>query len=192
MVHVSDYGFYIDKYEVTNRQYAEFVKATGHRVPEVDSPVDKDTWNTWVGTAAPSGYEHHPVINVSWDDAKAYCEWVGKRLPTDIEWQQACQGTGGLEYPWGSSFVEGNTNSEGSGDGFEKTSPVGSFPGRDSPYGAMDMSGNVWEWTSTKEVGLGAIFGGSWSSRAKNARCGISYGYNPANRSSSVGFRCAK
>ena len=89
-----------------------------------------------------SGYGDHPGVRVSWYGSRAYCEWAGKRLPTEQEWQQACQGKDGREYPWGNSFGSGNANLEGSGDGYDQTSPVGKFPGGSSPYGAMDMSGN--------------------------------------------------
>ncbi|OGG48432.1 MAG: hypothetical protein A3F84_14700 [Candidatus Handelsmanbacteria bacterium RIFCSPLOWO2_12_FULL_64_10] len=91
----------------------------------------------------------HPVVGVSWEDAKAYCEWAGKRLPTEEEWQQACQGRDGREYPWGNGFGSGRANIEGFREGFLQTAPVGSYPNGASPYGAMDMAGNVWEWTSS-------------------------------------------
>ena len=150
LVSQSDYPFYFDKYEVTNAQYAEFVRVTGHRQPECEQYPYKSPWNTWSAGRPPSGYENHPVVGVSLDDAKAYCEWAEKRLPTEGEWQEACQGKlgflgfGGRVYPWGDGFDTGNVNISGSVDGYGNTAPVGSFPGGASPDGAMDMAGNVW------------------------------------------------
>jgi len=194
MVYVSDFRFYIDRYEVTNGHYAEFVSASGHRAPD-SADYGKDSWNTWSGSRPPSGNEDHPVVGVSWDDAKRYCEWAGKRLPTEEEWQQACQGKDGRTYPWGSSFGSGNANIEGSGDGYAKTAPVGSFSGGASPYGAMDMSGNVWEWTSSlyqNGKDYRVLRGGSWYYVAEDARCeGRSYNV-PVVRNHLYGFRCAR
>ena len=197
MVYVSDYGFHIDKYEVTNAQYAEFVRATGHRAPDC-ADYGRDDWNTWLGNRPPSGQENHPVVGVSWDDAKAYCGWAGKRLPTEQEWQQACQGKDGRRYPWGSSFVSGNANISGSEDGYAQTAPVGTYPGGASPYGAMDMSGNVWEWTSSLYKGVGSrrvLHGGSWHKAPGLSflvRCSNRYNAHPEFRSSGNGFRCAR
>ena len=142
-----------------------------------------------------SGYGDHPVIEVSWYGAKSYCEWAGKRLPTEEEWQQACQGRDGRKYPWGNSFGSGNANIGGNGDGYKRTSPVGSFPGGASPYGAMDMSGNVWEWTSSLYKSGGStrvLRGGSWDGDAGGARCESRNSYNPDYRYSLNGFRCAR
>jgi len=134
------------------------------------------------------------VVVVSWDDAKAYCEWAGKRLPTEEEWQQACQGTDGREYPWGSSFGSGNANIRGSGDGYDKTAPVGSFSGGASPYGAMDMSGNVWEWTtSLMQSGSDwrVLRGNGWLGRGDGA-CGSRTDDTPGRQQGYYGFRCAR
>ena len=194
MVFISDVGFWIDKYEVTNAQYAEFVGATGHRVPEC-ADYGKADWNTWSGNRPPSGYENHPVVGVSWEDAKAYCEWAEKRLPTEDEWQQACRGSGGRKYPWGNGFGSGHANIYGSQDGHAKTAPVGSFSSGASPYGVMDLSGNVWEWTSSLyESGESkrVFLGGSWSNTSGIVRCTYRGWVTPVDRSINVGFRCAR
>ena len=200
MVHVSDYGFYIDKYEVTNEQYAAFLNEKGNRSEDGASWLEDDSKHVLIekqgGQFTPkSGYGDHPVIEVSWYGAKSYCEWAGKRLPTEEEWQQACQGMDGRTYPWGNSFGSGIANISGSDDSYDKTSPVGTFPGGASPYGAMDMSGNVWEWTSSlyeSSKNWRVLRGGSWGSGAIIARCEDRYGDIPVLRLRSGGFRCAR
>ena len=156
MVHVSDYGFYIDKYEVTNAEYAAFFNEKGNQSEGGVTWLEDDSMIKKRGSqfTPKSGYGDHPMIEVSWYGAKAYCKDAGKRLPTEEEWQQACQGRDGRTYPWGSNFGSGNANIYGSDDGYDKTSPVGTFPGGASPYGAMDKVGNVWEWTSSLEEGI--------------------------------------
>jgi iron(II)-dependent oxidoreductase len=128
-------GFWIYRYEVTNEQYAKFVSATGRSAP-----------SHWSGGRIPSGLEKHPMWNVSWEDAKAYCEWAGVRLPTEAEWEKAARGTDGRVWPWGNEWDPKKCNAYGRADGFYYTAPVGSFPQGVSPYGVMDMAGNVWEW----------------------------------------------
>jgi len=134
-------SYYIDKYEVTQSEYDRCVKA------EKCKPHEKIDGN--IGP-------HQPVIGVNWYDAKAYCGYAGKRLPTEAEWEKAARGTDCRLFPWGNEFEEGRSNfhdkkhkftdSQSSFDGF--TAPVGSYPYGASPYGAMDMAGNVVEWTS--------------------------------------------
>jgi len=126
-------AFYIDKYEVTNAQYKQFMDATGHRTPSY--------WND-----GKYNQPNQPVVGVSWEDAKGYAEWAGKRLPTEAQWEKTARGTDGRNYPWGNEWDSSKCNSKASGDGYEYTAPVGSFPAGASPYGVMDMAGNVWEW----------------------------------------------
>jgi len=130
--------FYIDRYPVTNAEYKKFVEATGAPEP---THWRRGTW--------PEGKADHPVVNVTWEQAAAYAEWAGKRLPTEEEWEKAARGTDGREWPWGSTFDPSrcNTNESGIWD----TTPVGKYsPAGDSPYGAADMAGNVWEWIGGK------------------------------------------
>jgi len=127
-------AFYIGKTEVSIDDYARFVKATSRK-----PPVD------WLGGKAPEGKGKYPVTNVSWFDASAYCKWSGGRLPTEEEWEKAARGTDGRLFPWGNEFDLKKVNTLGEYDGI---TPVGKFPEGASPYGALDMAGNVQEWTA--------------------------------------------
>lgn len=196
-------AYYLDKYEVTNLQYKQFIDDTGRRSPP---HFENRTY--------PEGTADHPVVFVSWMDADAYCKWAGKRLPTDAEWEKGARGTDARRFPWGNEFSidRANTpqlwkelNREGG------TMPVGSFESGKSAYGLYDMSGNVWEWTASwyeaypgnknKTQNYGQIYktlkGGSWWD-CSFYKCGISAPtYNRAfflksTRNESFGFRCAK
>jgi formylglycine-generating enzyme required for sulfatase activity len=166
-------SFFIDRHEITNEAYAEFVYSTGHRIPENANPSS----TLWINKAPIEGIARHPVVNVSWDDAVAYCRWREKRLPTEAEWEKAARGTEARRYPWGNewdiaransaSYWAGRTVEFSSGADWEAfwvkgegarlakekgirgevlTMPVGSFPQSLSPYGLYDMAGNVAEW----------------------------------------------
>lgn len=160
-------SFEIDQFEVANIQYARFVQATGRQAPPY-----------WDGNQFPAGQADYPVAGVTFDLAEAYCQWAGKRLPTEAEWEKACRGTDGRIYPWGNEWQGGLGNTDllagsfkwsnvpsGSGPAladdawsFLRASPaasegrglrpVGSYLGGASPYGVMDMVGNVSEWVS--------------------------------------------
>ena len=130
-------SFYIDRYPVTNRQFAEFVKNADY-FPE-------DTVNFlkhWINGKVPQGMEEHPVVYVSLEDARAYARWAGKRLPTEVEWQYAAQGPEDLTWPWGNEFDSTRCNNASG-----KTSSVDEFPRGKSPFGVMDLTGNVWQMT---------------------------------------------
>ncbi len=136
-------AFYIGRYPITNAQYKRFVEATGHESPYAST-----------GRLVPKGKEDHPVVNVTWDDVRAYCEWVSDetgqvlRLPTEAQWEKAARGTRSRKYPWGHKFDKDKCNTLESG--IRDTTPVGKYsPAGDSPYGVADMAGNVWEWTSS-------------------------------------------
>ncbi|MBN1877349.1 MAG: SUMF1/EgtB/PvdO family nonheme iron enzyme [Anaerolineae bacterium] len=140
-VYLPDY--YIAKTPVTNAQYLAFVQATGHTAP-----------SHWKNGQIPDGKDNHPVVDVTWYDAVAYCEWLAKetsklyRLPTEAQWEKAARGTDGRIYPWGDRFDKDRCNTRDSGIG--GTTPVGKYsPDGDSSYGCVDMAGNVWEWTSS-------------------------------------------
>ena len=189
-------AFYIDKYEVTNGQYAKFLSETEHRKPKF--------WDD-----AMLNVPEQPVVGVNWEDAEVYAAWAGKRLPTASEWEKAARGIDGRLYPWGNDYdaTRGNFDDgggmDGSTDGHAMApAPVGNFINGVSPYGLHDMAGNVWEWVTEQQSGQPkttngetyAIRGGSWTNGAGDTRTTVAYIY-PAqcsDHSSSVGFRCAK
>lgn len=138
-------GFYLDVKEVTNQQYGVFVRKTGHPAPA-----------HWGGKMPPREMAAYPVVCVSWHDASAYAKWVGKRLPTEVEWECAARGQKGLKYPWGDVFAYDN------GVFARSVARTGSRPKDRSILGLMDMAGNVSEWMATKEGERCSIRGGSW------------------------------
>ena len=205
-------AFWIDRYEVTNAQYAEFLNATqedqgqcgGHICADtkVENP-DSHLLYQEGRYVVERGYENHPVTEVSWYGAQAYCQHYGKRLPSEAEWEKAARGTEGATYPWGEEFDPHKLNSDyGAGD----TTPVGSYPEGASPYGACDMAGNVWEWVADwYEAYPGSAYrfpffghkykvvrGGSWNHPAEDARCARRDIAHPDRRLRVVGFRCAR
>jgi formylglycine-generating enzyme required for sulfatase activity len=125
--------FYVDIYEVTCADYKKFIDATNYKQPR-----------NWKTRDIPQGWEKKPVTAVSWDDANAYAKWAEKRLPTEAEWEFAARGTDGRIYPWGNDWKENMANANGES---KEMKDVGAFQGQ-SPFGAFDMVGNAWEWTS--------------------------------------------
>ena len=198
MVSVSDFGFSIDKYEVTNGQYAEFLNAEGNQSERGTTWLEIESSDALIEQrggrfVAKLGYGNHPVIKVSWYGAQAYCEWAGKRLPTEWQWQQACQGPAERIYPWGDSQPNGSlVNALKGDDGYSRTAPVGNYSAGISPYGVLDMAGNVWEWTASTEEDRRILKGGSWSGNALLLRCQSRLRLPPSSRTPGYGFRCAK
>jgi len=138
--HVVSVGaFEIDQFEVTNQEFERFVWETGY-VTNAEK-AGETSWRYYA-----KDKPQHPVVKVSWNDARAYCEWAGKRLPTEAEWEKAARGTDARVYPWGNQWVEAKANAKEAG--YRGTTAVGSFPDGGSPYGVMDMAGNVAEWTT--------------------------------------------
>jgi formylglycine-generating enzyme required for sulfatase activity len=132
--------FYIDRTEVTNAQFKAYCDATNRLYPA------NPGWSEDYFLGAPTS----PVVNVTFDQAQGYCAWAGKRLPTEAEWEKAARGTDGRLYPWGDAWADSCANlaSIVKTDAFDRAAPVGSFPRGASPWGALDMAGNVWEWCS--------------------------------------------
>ncbi len=130
-VHIS--SFYIGRFPVTNQDYKEFINCTGYKPPI-----------HWQRGTFPTGLGQHPVVNVSWIDAREFAEWSGGRLLTEAEWEKAAKGDGEFPYPWGERFVEGERCNSNNTIGM--TTAVNEFPEGRSPYGVWDMSGNVYEW----------------------------------------------
>jgi iron(II)-dependent oxidoreductase len=145
-------AFSIDRTPVTNAQVARFLNAKGEAGPnglewfqsdDDDARIHKQG-NRWV---ADPGSEDHPALEVSWFGAREYCAWVGKRLPTEAEWEMAARGTDGRKYPWGNAAPD-RTRAQYDA-GWRGTVPVGRFPAGASPYGVLDLAGNAWEWVSS-------------------------------------------
>jgi formylglycine-generating enzyme required for sulfatase activity len=178
-VHLPDY--HIARTPTTNAQYAAFVEASGYEAP-----------NHWEGRKPPDGKEDQPVAYISWRDAMAYCKWLSQkkgqtyRLPSEAEWEKAARGTDGLIYPWGDEWEAGRCNSSESGRG--DATLVDAYLDGASPYGILDMAGNVWEWTASlyrpypydpgdgredlRRVGEKRVLrGGAFYSGARRVRC---------------------
>jgi formylglycine-generating enzyme required for sulfatase activity len=196
--------FFLDRIEVTNEQYAAFVEATG-RPPPANSFNPNDL-NIWKDGRYPPDLAQHPVANVSWEDARSYCAWAGKRLPTEAEWEWAAKGPEGWLWPWGAAFEQARANTKERGLG--ATAPAGATPANASWVGALDLGGNVWEWTSSlglpypydqadgredpQRPGARVIRGGSWIDQASSAHTSGRNQFDPALANVNVGFRCAK
>src|SRR5262249_3282035 len=190
-------AFYIDVYEVTNAEFKLFCDATGHPYPE------NPAWDPNYFLTKPT----NPVINVTWYDANTYAQWVGKRLPTEEEWEKAARGTDGRLWPWGKDFNTSLANLEGKEDGYDYTAPIGSFRAGASIYGALDMTGNVWEWTSSiykpypdspdndkrYQQENRVIRGGGYQSPSNILRgAAFRFPSEPDQAYEATGFRCAK
>ena len=190
--------FAIDITPVTNSMFRIFLEKTGYR------PAIPDNFlKHWINGHIPEGYEDHPVVYVSADDARAYAGWAGKRLPTEEEWQFAAEGTEGLKYPWGNTMLENRCNPNTNG----KTTPVNAFKSGASPFGCLDMCGNTWELTAneysdghTRFIMLkgGSCYqaeGSLWymdgGPRENGFLAKMLLTYPGLDRCSTVGFRCA-
>jgi len=193
--------YQIDIFEVTNAQFAAFVEATGYQT-EAEQAGSGRTWrDEW----AEEGEDNHPIVRVSWNDAIVYCEWVGKRLPTEAEWEKAARGAEGFIYPWGNTYEPARAN--GRDSGLRSTVTVGSYGEGASPYGLFDMAGNVREWTADPGYfaypgntvpspyygdGLRVLRGGGWFDDASDLRTTRRNPTSPTAANWDIGFRCAK
>ena len=200
--------YWIGRYPVTNEQYGCYVKGQGVEVPK-----------HWQGGKPPTGEERHPVDYVNWKDCRGFCDWLngkvqvvmGKgsvRLPSEAEWEKAARGTDGRTYPWGNQEPDKSLLNYDQNEG--GTTPVGKYPKGASPYGALDMAGNVWEWVNDwydetyyssqfewrnptgPTTGQYRIFrGGSWYNTYQFARSALRLRNDPVDWLSNCGFRCA-
>ena len=194
-------AFEIDKYPVTNREFAGFLKATGYH-PADDHNFLKD----WSNGTFPAGWDMRPVTWVSIEDARAYAAWAGKRLPHEWEWQYAAQGLDGRAYPWGNAWCADCAAAQEHGHELRGPSPVDAFPKGASPFGVMDMTGNVWQWTDEfrDEHTRAAIVRGGGYYRPAGSRWYFPSAYRltehgkylltapSKDRSGTLGFRCVK
>lgn len=205
-VHVD--AFYIEKHEVTNAQFEEFILAGGYnkrkywtkagwdfiqkerffyiypgrKMYRIDKPLG-------FGQNSVSTAPNHPVIGVSWYEAAAYAEWMGKRLPTEVEWEKAARGTDARRYPWGNEFDFSKLNYF---PHHQKLLGVGSFPTGASPYGVMDIAGSVAEWCADGESEKKNLRGGGWNATRLMLRSTHREAESPTHRNYTIGFRCAK
>jgi formylglycine-generating enzyme required for sulfatase activity len=194
-------GFWMDQNEVTNRQFGAFAEATGHTT-DAEKRGDPHGWQHYYT----SGKEDYPVVGLSWNDAHAYCQWQGKRLPTEAEWEKAARGTDAYLWPWGGFWDSARVNSMESGlNGTEAVGVRGGGLGQ-SPYGLNDMAGNVWEWVADwwgwyenphrppeGDRGWGKVIrGGSWRKQGHETRTTFRGYADPDGYSDDIGFRCVK
>ena len=200
-------AFYMDRVPVTNEQFKLFLDVTGYKPKD---PEASRFLNHFREGRVPRGHERHPVVYVSWDDARAYAHWAGKRLPTEAEWEKAARGTDGRKYPWGRAEPGRTRANYGKTQG--GTMSVGSFPEGASSYGIHDLAGNVWEWcedfddksfyeegpsrnprnTRQPERALLVMRGGSWMYGARSLRTFARTSFEAHYRFAGGGFRCAR
>ncbi len=205
-------AYEIDATEVTVAQYGACVaakgcSADGLTMPFVDGKDDPKLapYCNW----KKKNRQQHPINCVDWSQASAYCKWAGKRLPTEAEWERAARGTDGRKFPWGNVHPRkvklGNVADEsarkvfpewrhtnGYDDGFVGTAPAGSFPDGATPVGAVDMIGNVWEWTADPRDAGHAVRGASWTFDPDWVRTSLRGWTKDATRAADGGFRCAR
>lgn len=191
--------YWIYQREVSNEQFLRFVEATGY-----------EAQGNWRSYAMEAGRLNHPVINVTWNDAAAYCKWAGGRLPTEAEWEKAARGTDGRTYPWGNEWNPQLCNWADGGkiDGFGRSAPVESFIVGYSPYYAVNMVGNVWEWCADwfdpqyyrnspranpqgpNKTSSRAVRGGGFDFNMRGfPRCSVRAGAPPTEADAARGFR---
>jgi formylglycine-generating enzyme required for sulfatase activity len=199
-------AYAIAQVPVTNALYAAFAAATGARAPI-----------TWRGPWPPEALFEHPVVDVSWEDANAFCAWLNAalattdhpfdyRLPTETEWEHAARGADGRAFPWGDAWDASRANTSDGGPG--GTTPVGQYGAGASPYGCLDLAGNVWEWTGSLDArypyvptdgrenpqtaGRRILRGGCYANPRGFARCACRFRLAPAACNQFLGFRLAR
>ncbi|MDW8328325.1 MAG: SUMF1/EgtB/PvdO family nonheme iron enzyme, partial [Anaerolineales bacterium] len=209
-------AFWIYQTEVTNAQYAACVQAGACNRPREAASISRETY---FGNPE---FDTYPVVQVSWYQAEAYCRWAGASLPTEAQWEKAARGEDGRLFPWGNQFPDGSfanlcdescTNFSmrvaGVNDGYSDTAPVASYPTGQSPYGALDMAGNVWEWVadwfdpgyygsapSINPAGPASgerkgMRGGSWFNGVDGVRTVVRSSRRPDDTLFALGFRCS-
>ncbi|RMH72554.1 MAG: PEGA domain-containing protein [Gemmatimonadetes bacterium] len=207
-------AFYIDKYEVTNADFARFLNAV--KPDTIDQLIKYDKTYTRIYPSGAEyvvrkGYENYPVVYVTFAGAQAFAAWAGKRLPTEAEWEKAARGDHIQLFPWGSTFEPDRANTSDVDDTYLGLAPVGTFPKGASPYGVEDLAGNLWEWCADaylpdylkradtrnphiplEESPLRVLRGGSYLNNYHLAIVASRQGVPVDYRDFVVGFRCVK
>ena len=210
--------YWIDRTEVTVDAYGACVVDGACTVP-LGTYVAGDLWKSTCNWGAPWSPGDHPLNCVTWNQAQTYCAWAGKRFPTEAEWEKAARDADARTYPWGAATatcdyaVMSDASAGGAGCGLAHTAPVGSQPAGVSPYGALDMAGNVWEWVSdwydpdyyavspasnppgptSSPTGVRGLRGGSWGNpNPQYLQTAVRFSGDPAQWSHFAGFRCAR
>jgi formylglycine-generating enzyme required for sulfatase activity len=192
--------FFMDRYPVTNAEFKKFLDATRYRPGD-----DHNFLRDWVGGSYPEGWEKKPVTWVSMEDARAYAKWAGKRLPHEWEWQYAAQGGDGRAYPWGNQWDAEAVPPADHGRTMRAPTAVDAFPKGASPFGVMDLTGNVWQWTDeyVDDHTRAAILRGGSYYQPRGSHWYFPQAYKltehgkyllmapSKDRSRAVGFRCA-
>jgi formylglycine-generating enzyme required for sulfatase activity/predicted Ser/Thr protein kinase len=208
--------FFLDLIPVTNGRFFDFVKDGGYRKkkfwgedgwPDIEKYTDstgRPGPRYWIDGKYPSGLEPHPVVGVSYFEARAFCRWAGKKLPSEEEWEKASRGPGATRFPWGNTFERSLCNTREAGVG--TTTPAGKFRKGKSAYGVLDMAGNVLEWTRSfyepypgneqENPHFGELYrvlrGGAWYFKKTSAETTMRFIMRPNLRWNYVGFRCAR
>ncbi|HIG56749.1 MAG TPA: formylglycine-generating enzyme family protein [Candidatus Handelsmanbacteria bacterium] len=206
-------AFAIDRLEVDNAHFAAFVADTGYQTAaEAENAPEAEDGISWRRPQGPgsTAIPAHPVVYVNWHDAQAYCTWRGARLPTEAEWEKSARGDDARLWPWSSTFDTKRANLWGAEDRYAGLAPVGSFPAGASPYGVLDLAGNVWEWcadwydanyyaTAPAQDPQGpakghfkVLRGGSWINPGPALRSSNRCEVLPIERGPYIGFRCAE
>jgi formylglycine-generating enzyme required for sulfatase activity len=208
-------AFWIDKTEVTNAMFAAFLTEQDNKTEGGGAWYEADSPDAKIAVVGPNweveeGFEDYPVVEVTWYGAQAYCQWVGRTLPTEAQWEKAARGTDGRIFPWGNtqpncSVANFYTGSQSCADGIAE---AGTYGGTASPYGALDMAGNVWEWVADwyksnyykdaptenpagPDTGSNKVFrGGSFESGPRTLRTSERNSEAPGEARYRTGFRC--
>ena len=171
---VSIPAFYIDRTETTVTNFQKFQPGYTEKPFTEGKPCPKC-----------------PAMGITWYQAQKYCQWAGKRLPTENEWEVAARGNSTFNWPWGNGHHPQHANTLGKDDGFLFVAPVASFPKGASPFGLMDMTGNVWEWVMAESNGLKIVKGGGWTSYGNQSKISFRNAVDPNLKNPTFGFRCA-
>jgi len=168
-------AFYIDRTETTVANFKKFQPRYNEK-PYAD------------GKPCPQC----PAMGIEWIQAYKYCKWAGKRLPNELEWEAAARGSSTFTWPWGNDYLPQNANTFGKEDGHLFAAPVASFPMGASPFGVMDMSGNVWEWVKTEGKSSHIVKGGGWTSDKNQSKISFRNSVDAKLKNPTFGFRCAR